>query len=157
MIARVLAALLARVAAALLVRTLWQRASEPERPAPTPAATPTSTATHSPPPTPAQGFRLAGTAAGLRGRYAVFEDPSGATEMYKVGDEIPGLGRLLRVGELDAAVTTSTGEVQYRVRPAPTKLPESTPSAKRVRKPAPTPDPSESESFPSDEPAPPAS
>src|SRR6185369_6706029 len=98
-----------------------------------------------------------GTALGLRGRYAVFEDPAGSTDMYRLGDEIPGLGTLARIGEVDAAVTTSAGEMRFQVRPAPTKVPENTPTARRVRTPSPRPDPSESESSPSAEPAPRAS
>lgn len=159
MIARLLAVILALIAVALLAWALWRNRPEPAvAPAtPLPDATVTPTRLALAAPTAVQGYRLAGTAAGLRGRYAVFEDPGGATEMYKVGDEVPGLGKLLFVGETEATVATSSGETRFRVRPAPTKLPESTPTAQRVRKPAPTLDPSESESSPSDEQAPPAS
>jgi len=159
-IARLLAVILALTAAALLLWAVLRERPAPLDAAPTAApatsATPTSVAVAAAT-TAVHGYRLAGTAAGLRGRYAVFEDPSGATEMYKVGEEVPGLGRLLFVGETEATVATTSGETRFRVRPAPTKLPESTPTAERVRKPSPTPAPSGSGSSPSDEQAPPAS
>ena len=155
---RVLAAILALLEALLLLWTLWRRGgADAVAPPPAPVATATATQGVATAPTPVQGYRLAGTALGLRGRYAVFEDPSGSTEMYKVGDEVPGLGKLLYVGTIDAKVATSSGDAEFRVRPAPTNVPDNTPTVKRVRKPAPTPVPSESESSPSDEPAPPAS
>lgn len=147
MIARVLAAALAVVAALALAWILLQRRNE-AAPVVAPTAAPASTSTATSAPTVAPGYRLAGTAMGLHGRYAVFEDPSGANEMYKIGDEVPGLGTLTRVGEVDASVTTSAGEVRFQVRPAPTKVPENTPTARRARTPSPQPGPSESESSP---------
>src|SRR5262249_32203540 len=125
---------------------------------PTPLAVPIATATPASAPTVVAGYRLAGTALGLHGRYAVFEDPAGNTEMYRVGDAVPGLGTLARIGDVDASVQSSAGAMRFQVRPAPTKVPENTPLARRVRTPSPLPTgPSESESSPSDEPAPPAS
>ena len=155
MTARVLAAVLALALALVLAWNLWQR-REPAPPVP-PTAVPVKTATATSAATVVPGYRLAGTAMGLHGRYAVFENPDGGTDMYKVGDDVPGLGTLARVGEVDATVNTSAGEVRFQVRPAPTKVPENTPTARRVRKPSPLPDPSESESSPSDEQVPPAS
>lgn len=158
MTARVLAAVMALVAAALLAWILLHPATPPPAnitatPAPTAAATATPAAA----PTAVAGYRLAGTALGLRGRYAVFEAPDGTTEMYRAGDEVPGLGTLERIGDTDAIVRTSTGEMRFQVRPAPTKLAENTPTVRRAKTPSPLPDPSESESSPSDDPAPPAS
>lgn len=156
MIGRVIAAALALVVVIALAWLLFRREA-PTAPAATPLPSETPTATAAATPTIVAGYRLAGTALGLRGRYAVFEDPDGNTEMYKVGDEVPGLGTLARVGDIDAAVTTSAGEMRFQVRPAPTKVPENTPTVRRVRTPSPRTGRSESESSPSGEPAPPAS
>lgn len=157
MIARLLAAVLV-VVAVLLAWILWQRRAETQPRDPTPPPAATATVTPEAAPTPVEGYRLAGTAAGGRGRYAVFADPGGTTEMYRVGEEIPGLGALTRVGELEAEVATAGGgQRSFRVRPAPTRVPENTPTPAPTRRVTPTPDLSESESSPSDDLAPPAS
>ena len=158
MTARALAAVMALVAAALLAWIITHPAA-PQTSAPPAAATssPTGAATATVAPTVVPGYRLAGTALGLRGRYAVFEAPDGTTEMYRVGEEVPGLGTLQKVGDVDAVLATSAGEMRFQVRPAPTKVAENTPTVKRARTPSPQSDPSESESSPSDDPAPPAS
>lgn len=158
MTARVLAAVMALVAAALLAWILTHPSSETSAP-PAAASSPTvaATATAAAAATVVPGYRLAGTALGLRGRYAVFEAPDGTTEMYRVGEEVPGLGTLQRVGDVDAVLLTSSGEMRFQVRPAPTKVAENTPTVRRAKTPSPQSDPSESESSPSDDPAPPAS
>jgi len=157
MTARLIAAALAVVLALLLIRIFWGRQPDTPESASTPLPTPARTPTTAPKPTIASGYRLAGTALGRRGRYAVFEDPDGNTEMYRVGDQVPGLGTIIRVGEVDAVLDTAAGEMRFQVRPAPTKVPENTPTARRARTPSPRPAPSEFESSPSDEPVPPAS
>lgn len=158
MTARVLAAVMALVAAALLAWILTHPSSQTSAP-PAAASSPTvaATATAAAAATVVPGYRLAGTALGLRGRYAVFEAPDGTTEMYRVGEEVPGLGTLQRVGDVDAVLLTSSGEMRFQVRPAPTKVAENTPTVRRAKTPSPQSDPSESESSPSDDPAPPAS
>ncbi len=129
--ARALAALLALLAALLVLAAwfLWPAASPP--PAvigatrtPTPApATPAPEAAAAP--THAAGaYRLAGVAAGNDFQVAVFESPDGQTEMYRVGDTIPGLGKLVRVEERRAVVTGEHGDVDFTIRPAPTPSPD---------------------------------
>src|SRR5262249_23148509 len=155
---RVLAAALALLVV-VLAWLLWHRGGDEGKPAPAPppTRTPNAAATPALAPTAAIGFRLAGTALGLHGRYAVLADPDGTPGMYRLGDEVPGLGTVARIGEYDAVVNREGTEMRFQVRPAPTKVPQSTPTARRVRTPSPRRAPSESESSPSDEPAPPAS
>ncbi len=147
--------LLLALLAALL---LWWR----HAPAPRPAATTPSPTAAAPAPavTPVAGtptppaFRLAGVAVGTGGSYAVLEDPNGVTALYRLGDEISGLGRLTRIKEQEALVETTSGPLVLRVRPASTPTPAITmpdvaaPEAEPSSPPSPAADDSDLESSP---------
>jgi hypothetical protein len=89
----------------------------------TPTVTCSSTALRSSP-TPIL-HRLAGVAQG-KVEYAAVEGPDGVSRLYRVGEDIPDLGRLVRVDAGSATVEGPAGQVRLRVAPAPT--PSVTPS-----------------------------
>ena len=97
------------------------RVTPPAAGTPSPAASPSPTAVPSRAAvTPASAYRLAGVAVGDQGSFAVFEDPSGATALYNLGDDVPGLGKLTKVERRRAVITGPSGEIEFRVQPAPT-------------------------------------
>ena len=111
-------------ALAITVLLLWwrvsNRMSSADRVGPatqTPTVTPTPT-TPSRSPTPVL-HRLAGVARG-RVEYAAVEGPDGTSQLYRLGDEVPGLGRLARVDRNSATINGPSGEIRLRVAPAPT-------------------------------------
>ncbi len=67
---------------------------------PTPAAVPTSSAgtttARAASTTPSPGHRLAGTVVGDV-HYAIIVAPDGTNDLYHVGDEVPGVGKLLEI------------------------------------------------------------
>jgi hypothetical protein len=109
------------------------RRGTPTRPSPAPAtasvsATRTPTEPRAPKRTATVRHRLAGTVIGDV-RYAVIEDPEGQSDLYRPGETVPGLGRLLEV-EADRA-TFEGEEVRFEIRlaPAPTAPPTPSPLA----------------------------
>jgi hypothetical protein len=115
--------LLLLLLAAVVALLLWWRRTptehhEPATPAPT-AASPTEGMAAAASPTPPR-FRLAGVAVGSSGSYAVLEDPHGVTALYRLGDEIIGLGRLSRIEEQEVVIDTESEPMVLRLRPAPT-------------------------------------
>jgi hypothetical protein len=114
-----------------------------------PSATPVATATETQPspiasPTVLQvpkGFRLAGVAENVDQTYAVIESPDGRHSLYRLHDEIQGLGRLARIGSERVVVATTNGELTLWVAPAATVTPTVTrrlTTATPRRRPSPT-------------------
>lgn len=126
--------------AAVLVLGFWLLGRGPARGPvpPPPTSPPTRAATSTPSPelvrqTPfSRGHRLAGTVVGDV-RYAVIEAPDGRSDLYGIGETVPGLGRLVDVEADRATFEGDEGRIEIRLAPAPT--PTSTP-----RRPAPTTD-----------------
>ncbi|MCX8071754.1 MAG: hypothetical protein N3C12_04810 [Candidatus Binatia bacterium] len=141
--------LTALIVAALLWLAGWFRASPASHPLATPAvvvptatASPTRIVTGITPEMP-RGYRLAGVAENAGQLYAVVELPDGRHGLFRQGEEIPGLGLVVRVGGEHAVFNTSQGEVTLWVAPAatPTRTPTmpkptATPRAPRARSPA---------------------
>jgi Type II secretion system protein C len=122
---------------------LWHRhatvpAPRPPSPASRRAQSPTSTA--GPPPT-VPPFRLAGVAVGDPNSYAVIEDPQGVTALYRLGENIAGLGRLAGIEPQEVLIETDRGPLALRLQPAatPTTGPAPTSTARRVRRSSRTP------------------
>lgn len=97
---------------------------EPAQRAGMSATAPTATPRHSAPGTPtpttaAVAQRLAGVAIGTT-RYAVVEQPDGSTALYRSGDEVPGLGKIVEISEGSATFEGADGRVSLRVKPPPT-------------------------------------
>ena len=106
---------------------LWGRLQDlqpapPAGPAPTETATrtvtPLATVAKVPP-----GYRLAGVAVGEPESFAVVEASSGTSALYRVGEEVPGLGRLLRIEAERVVVQNETGEFELWLTPASTATP----------------------------------
>lgn len=95
--------------------------SVPPKPLPT-ATVPPTAATQSAPSSPPR-FRLAGVASGGANAYAAIEDPNGVSALYRVGDEVTGLGRVAGITPQEVLLSTENGPLTLRVRPAPTKTP----------------------------------
>ncbi len=116
---------------------LWTRlvgSAAPSRPAvatPTPAAA-ASGAVSPAPARPPPGYRLAGTAVGEPDSFAVVEAPDGATALYRLNDEVSGLGRLIRIEAERVVVQGDTGKFELWVAPAATRTP--TPTRGPVRR-----------------------
>ena len=105
------------------IRRLHETAAPPSEFASTaapPAATITAT---SAPGTPAAvRHRLAGTVIG-DASYAVIEHPDGTNELYRPGQEVPGLGRLVRVEADRATFAGQQGSFDLKLAPAPILTP----------------------------------
>lgn len=80
--------------------------------------TPLATVVAAPP-----GYRLAGVAVGEPDSFAVVEPPSGPHGLYRVGDDVPGLGRLLRVEAERIVVQGEGGQFDVWLMPASTVTP----------------------------------
>lgn len=108
-----------------------------------PSVTPSPTATViSRVATPPAGYRLAGIAENAGQLFAVVEAPSGEHGLYRSGDEVPGLGQLLAVGDERATFETPNGPVTLWIAPAPTATRTITPRPATVtpaRSPRPSP------------------
>lgn len=120
---RIALSIVAAIAALLLVVWLWQsgdRWSALRASAPTPTfvvQSPTPTPT---PPSAPPGYRLAGVAVGGANLYAAIEPPGGATNLYRLNAEVPGLGRIVRIEGERVVVRSAAGEFEMWVAPAPT-------------------------------------
>jgi hypothetical protein len=114
---------------------------------PTAAASPTATAGA---PQAARGYRLAGTVVGDLA-YAIIEDPAGANQLYRPGQVVPNLGRVVAVEADHIVLDGADGTYALQLAPAPTTSPTAPPRtvAPRSLTPERTPRaPSESESLP---------
>lgn len=152
---------LALVLIALVIGLLMWLNRAGNEPAPPSPRSPTATASHAaaaieatPPP-----YRLAGVAASGDDSYAVVADPDGATTLYRLGEEIAGLGRLAGIEAREVLIDTDHGPVTLPLQPAasPTPGPSATrrlPTVAATRAPerSPSPDDNASESPPSDAP-----
>jgi len=103
---------------------LWGRLRDLE-PAPifVPTALQTAVPTVPPLPTLARlppGYRLAGVAVGEPESFAVVEAPSGTHGLYRRGEEVPGLGRVLRIEPERIVVQNDAGQFELWLTPAPT-------------------------------------
>jgi hypothetical protein len=77
-------------------------------------------------PTPAQrpaGYRLAGVALGEPESFAVIEAPNGSTGLYRLHDDVPGLGELIRIDAERVAIRGAAGQFDLWLTPAPTATP----------------------------------
>ena len=96
-----------------------------------------ATPTQAPPP---PGYRLAGVAIGDPESFAVIEAPNGSTGLYRLNDDVPGLGQLLRIEAERVVIRGAAGEFELWLAPAatPTPLPARTPQPRApMRKPSP--------------------
>jgi hypothetical protein len=125
---------------------LWSRlarvvapASPAARPAggpvePTQARSATGTPAH---PAPA-GYRLAGVALGEPESFAVIESPNGSTALYRLKNEVSGLGQLVRIEAERVVVSGEKDQFELWLSAAMT----ATPTVARAQKsPAATPPP----------------
>lgn len=119
---RVVLFVFAGFAGLLLLMWMWssaERIPTPPTSTPTPvpgSATPTATLVAAIPP----GFRLAGVAVGGSTSYAAIEPPGAGTSLYRLNDEVPGLGKLVRIGGEKVVIRTKDGDLEMWVAPAPT-------------------------------------
>jgi hypothetical protein len=136
------------------------RDEPPPAPPPTIAATTAAAATPTPvgpvnaPPPAARGYRLAGTVVGDLS-YAIIESPSGANQLYRPGQSVPGLGELTSVEADRVTLVGSDGSFALQLAPgatptSPPTSPPGSPTAPPATPPARRPlrDPSLSESSP---------
>jgi hypothetical protein len=116
----------------LLGYWLWGRLQDLAPPPSTlPTPTETATCTVTPLATVVQapaGYRLAGVAVGEPVSFAVVEAPSGSHGLYRVGDDVPGLGRLLHIEAERIVVLGEAGQFELWLMPAPTVTPGRNPS-----------------------------
>jgi hypothetical protein len=116
---------------------LWDRLIEGG--APLPVATATMPPAHTAAlaavgtPTPVQpppGYRLAGVAIGEPESFAVIEAPNGVTSLYRLHDEVPGLGELIRIEAERVSIRGAAGQFDLWLAPAATATPAPVPTAK---------------------------
>jgi hypothetical protein len=86
------------------------------------------------------GYRLAGTVVG-DALYAVIEQPDGSNDLYRPGQTVPGLGRLVDLAADRATFEGSDGRIELQLVPAST--PTVTPSPEEKATSAPTTQPVE--------------
>ncbi len=86
------------------------------------------------------GYRLAGVAVGEPDSFAVIEAPNASTNLYRVNEEVEGLGRLVRIDAEHVIILGATGEFDLWLAPAatataaPTRTPKApTPTPPRQR------------------------
>jgi hypothetical protein len=106
---------------------LWGRLQDLAPPPTVPTHTATATRTVTPVPTAVNvppGYRLAGVAVGEPESFAVVEASSGASALYRVGDDVPGLGRLMRIEAERVVVQNETGQFEMWLTPAATITPK---------------------------------
>jgi hypothetical protein len=119
-----------------LASTLLPEGSVTSAPARTPSpAAAAIAAAGTPAPT---GYRLAGVALGDPDSFAVVETASGATALYRLHDEVAGLGELIRIEAERVVIRSATGQFELWLSPAATASPTavrtpkpSTPTARR--------------------------
>jgi hypothetical protein len=114
---------------------LWDRAIKGGAPARVATATlaPARTATLAAggTPTPAQrsaGYRLAGVALGEPESFAVIEAPNGSTGLYRLHDDVPGLGELLGIDAERVVIRGAAGQFDLWLAAAPTATPAPPPT-----------------------------
>lgn len=83
------------------------------------------------------GYRLAGVAVGEPDSFAVIEAPNESTNLYRVNEEVEGLGRLVRIDAEHVLILGATGEFDLWLAPAATATAAPTRTPKR----SPTPPP----------------
>jgi hypothetical protein len=94
------------------------------------------------------GYRLAGVAVGEPESFAVVESPAGTHGLYRLGEEVPGLGRVRRIEPERIVVQSDAGQFELWLAPAPTvtagrvaavaaTLPQRTPAAPEPTSPPP--------------------
>jgi len=136
---RIILSILATFATALVAVWIWSNAGRAPAPiantaTPTPVpqlATPTPTPPLAPP-----GYRLAGVAVGGATSYAAIEPPGGNTNLYRRNEEVPGLGRIVRIEGDRVIIRTASGDFEMWVAPAPT--PTFSPTRRRAPRLTPT-------------------
>jgi Type II secretion system protein C len=122
---RALLILVLLLLAAIVASSLWPR-RRPRPTAPIPAPAPPATPTRAPPRAATAapvGYRLAGVVVGDTESLAVIEAPNGTDALYRAGDEVPGLGRLLRIDAERVVVAGKSGTLQLWLAPAATATP----------------------------------
>jgi len=126
----VLLILLLLILVALSGFWLWGRLIEGGAPSRVATATllPVRTATLTPggtptPVRPPPGYRLAGVALGEPESFAVIEAPNGSTALYRLHDDVPGLGELIRIEAERVAIRGAAGQFDLWLAPAPTATP----------------------------------
>jgi hypothetical protein len=109
---------------------LWGRVIKGGAPARVPTATlapvPTATLAAGGTPTPLQrpvGYRLAGVALGEPESFAVIEAPNGSTALYRLHDDVPGLGELLGIEAERVVIRGAAGQFDLWLAAAPTATP----------------------------------
>jgi hypothetical protein len=134
-----------------------RKSGEPPAPPPASTAPPTVQPTEAAPPddTAHVEHRLAGTVVGDE-QYVVIEHPDGRNELYRLGQTVPGLGRVGQIGSDSATFEEDGRRITLRLLPAPTPTAvpptsapsevDATPKPKRVEPPRPGPSDSESSS-----------
>lgn len=123
---RYIPALLALAVLAGVLLLLWQRQPavlETPPPAGSPTAAHVAAAPGQVPAPTIASFRLAGVAAGGQTMYAAIEDPHGVSALYRLGDEVAGLGRVAEIAPQQVRIETAGGPLVMRLQPAPTKSP----------------------------------
>jgi hypothetical protein len=121
---------------------LWGRLTEggtPSRVAtttmpPPGTATPAETATPTAGPPP-PGYRLAGVAVGEPESFVVIEAPNGSANLYRLHEDVPGLGELVRIEAERVFVRGAAAEFDLWLTPAATvtAAPASTPKPRSPR------------------------
>jgi len=151
---RAIALILAVSLAVVLLIGGWlvrraHRAAEPTPPAPIaavtamPPAPPTATPGEGKVPDTARGYRLAGTVVGDLS-YAILEDPNGSNQLYRPGQTVPGVGRLVGIEEDRIVLAGDDGTFALPLASEPTatwtapSTPASPPAEEEVE---PTPEP----------------
>ena len=106
---------------------LWGRLQDLAPAPPTvPAPTETARRTATPVPTTVKvppGYRLAGVAVGEPESFAVVEASSGTSALYRVGEDVPGLGRLMRIEAERIVIQNEAGQFELWLTPAATATP----------------------------------
>jgi hypothetical protein len=127
---RFIVALLASCLLVVLALGWWlhRKPAPPHRSPPAGTPTPTTAIEATPSPTSRISaaertrYRLAGTVVG-DAEYVVVEHPDGRSDLYRPGEVIEGLGKVVAIGADSAAFEGDGGRVELHL------LPEATPSA----------------------------
>jgi hypothetical protein len=116
---------------------LWGRLTEGGAPsrvatATMPPRTPTVAETATPTAAPPPGYRLAGVAVGEPESFVVIEAPNGSTNLYRLHDDVPGLGELVRIEAERIVVRGAAAQFELWLTPAATATaaPAGTPKAR---------------------------
>lgn len=116
------------IAIAVIVAVAWLWAHRPQsaQTAPPPITPATTPATPVPTSTPdvLGRYRLAGTAVGDEDSWAAIELPDGASNLYRIGAMVPGLGRIESIDHDHVILTGKSGELTLPLKPAPSVTPD---------------------------------